>query len=88
MLMNQVAASDARRTAECAVVLEEMLCELEVWDSENSWRRHQRAIRDKEVGTFCDSKLTHATCSFGNYFLTPMRILAKRIPLKHPARLM
>jgi len=45
----QAAAADTERTVECASVLDEMLCELEVWDAENAWRSHQREIREKEV---------------------------------------
>jgi len=45
----EAAAADTERTVECASVLDEMLCELEVWDAENAWRSHQREIREKEA---------------------------------------
>jgi hypothetical protein len=42
-------AADAHVAAEVAFVLDEMLVDLEVWDSENKWRQYQRQLAAQAV---------------------------------------
>jgi len=42
-------AVGAHVATEVAAVLDEMLVDLEVWDSENQWRQHQRQLAAQAV---------------------------------------
>jgi len=42
-------AAGAHVATEVAAVLDEMLVDLEVWDSENQWRRHERQLAAQAV---------------------------------------